>query len=1460
MHPSPSTHAIDEHEGTLIRVKWFSRASKLISYFSTLVSYLAAILVAVDIVGNNWELNDFAGDAKHFFTPLLEVNSQQDLEATYAFPLDASPSAVSNTGRFMIESAISQVHSVGTHYFLTLSSFPIVHAANDICGRLVDSYPVDVTQQSAVYLGHVQDQVTFIRGNTLSHVFGDSIVRTKAELDANSSTLVELGYEPGRVGLDMRLTTAIPIPPPRQSVRLNVTMYRFYGKAFCTGCNAGTELGMDTCSIVYSYNDTTKTLNVSSSSAIHGQSHAVGFVFLRRLGPVISLFLRGFCVVMACAGYGAARKTVKWTDSSTLTSWFKKQMHKFAPPLHRQPSHAFDFSYFCFNSDVFVILYSIAVFIDEDVAMVYARVLTTWYKPAPFDLWTELRLRALAFRWLWFNLLLVKFMKWICHFLSTARYNGSNFVMGWLNFSTVTSVYMTVFALFERTDYIEYGNSVRVYVTSVNEDLDSIYVEFENSWYMRGLWSLVFLMVGNLIGVLIVDHVINRRWWRLVAKNSLGRQHMFNSTSILSDMNVPYEDWSFHSIVLVRTRELCTIQWFITSHISCFGLPEEPSLIRKVTSSKMAAAGIRSTGMGQSPSKTSLGTTPSSASNSQKVVAKPSPPRMSMGRSADLRPTTSGRAADNRNSTGRAADMSYPRTSIGRAADLEASRTSLVNGEGNHSRSSLGRAADNNHSRSSLGRAADVVPSSHACSEMDGVGDVIESYLIAQDQDGCLHMCDCEKREVLAIGLEGKIMRDAFVRIGAKDSHLPRHTLEFTLSCELIMWNRVRERVNDNSLAPTSPSKPRKPSSWDSMAHSALKYITKTINAFAIFLVVVDILGNNWELHDFTGDAKHFRVPLLSTKSRSQLESGYVFPTLASPSSVSNVGRFMIDNTIEQVHCDNGTFYAITMNSFPIIHPDNDICGRLVNVYPVNTVDGGKIRLGTVEDQITFVRGNTLSHLFGDTDSVPPAPPGTNASVLTDMGYLPARAGLDMRLTTAIPVPRPGQKLPFNVTMYRFYSKAFCSACHPGTELGMDTCSIVYSYNDTTKAVTVHSSSAIYGQSHVLGFIFLRRWGVRISLVLRAFCLFLAFSAYGAARKTVRWVDMATLSTWAKNLAHMIVPPMYSHNSKAFSVIYFCFNSDVFVILYSIAVLIDEDVSMVYARVVTTWYKPAPFELWTELRLRALSFRWLWFNLFLVKLMKWACHFVSTAQHNGSNFVMGLFNFSSVPWIYMTVFALFERTDYIEYGNSVRVDVTSVTENLNSIYVEFMNSWYMRGLTSLVILMVGNLLAVLLVDHFVNRKWWRLIARNSLGRQHMFNSTSILSDTGLPLEDKTLHSMTMIKARALCSLHWFFTSHVVCFGLPEDRSLVRKLTKSSTNGGAKPATGSPMPHSPSRDLVEAIRPLTGGTPENKTIDADVHTLRQNDDGELFLFDSDNREVQALGIEVKILRDASYIIG
>ncbi|RHY69836.1 hypothetical protein DYB38_010185 [Aphanomyces astaci] len=569
---------------TLIHV-----VSNAVAWFGTCLSVVCAALVAVDIVGNNWELNDFVGNAKHFTTPLLDTTTRDSVGSMYAFPALSSPAAISNVGKFMLDMVLDQVHNPGKYYLLTMSSFVILNDANDICGRLKGSYPVDAAVNVTVRLGTIQDEVTFVRGTALSHVFGSTTTAPRAPPGAPSSTLDAMGYTPARVGLDMRFTTAIPVVDSSgQNTPLNVTMYRVYSKAFCSGCRPNTELGLDTCEIVRSYNDTTKYLVVSSSRATVGLRHKAGIITTRRLGPILSLWVRLTSILLAFGTFATTKKTVRWTDALSLTSWHARLLHKFAPPIHRQTSHAMDFVYFCVNSDVVVLAYSVATLFDEDVAMVYARVATNWYSNAPFDWWMELRLCALAIRWLWFNLGLLKLVKCISHIVSKHRTNGDNVVMGCLNFSSVPWIYTTVGAVLLRTEYIEYGNSVQANVLSTDEDLEAIYVEFESSWYMRGLPSLVCLLLGNLMLILTVDHVVYWRWWRVVATNSLGRQYMFNSTSIVINKDLLVHGEGLHPTLSIPARDLSTMQWFFTSHLTCFGLPEDPGVVRKLVATKVA--------------------------------------------------------------------------------------------------------------------------------------------------------------------------------------------------------------------------------------------------------------------------------------------------------------------------------------------------------------------------------------------------------------------------------------------------------------------------------------------------------------------------------------------------------------------------------------------------------------------------------------------------------------------------------------------------------------------------------------------------------------------------------------------------------------------------------------------------------------------------------------------------------
>ncbi|ETV93217.1 hypothetical protein H310_12814 [Aphanomyces invadans] len=63
---------------------------------------------------------------------------------------------------------------------------------------------------------------------------------------------------------------------------------------------------------------------------------------------------------------------------------------------------------------------------------------------------------------------------------------------------------------------------------------------------------------------------LNWQWWRATAKNSLCRQLMFNSTSILADVRGDAIDQPGYagSCLVIKSRALCTFRWFFSTHVN----------------------------------------------------------------------------------------------------------------------------------------------------------------------------------------------------------------------------------------------------------------------------------------------------------------------------------------------------------------------------------------------------------------------------------------------------------------------------------------------------------------------------------------------------------------------------------------------------------------------------------------------------------------------------------------------------------------------------------------------------------------------------------------------------------------------------------------------------------------------------------------------------------------------------
>ncbi|RLO12283.1 hypothetical protein DYB28_015267, partial [Aphanomyces astaci] len=299
--------------------------------------------------------------------------------------------------------------------------------------------------------------------------------------------------------------------------------------------------------------------------------------------------------------------------------------------------------------------------------------------------------------------------------------------------------------------------------------------------------------------------------------------------------------------------------------------------------------------------------------------------------------------------------------------------------------------------------------------------------------------------------------------------------------------------------------------------------VNRFAGLFCAILLTIDVVANDWEIISYVGNGRHFLTPLLDVESVDDMEVDYSFPAMSSPNGVSKIGRFMIDVALAQLIDRTGASYVLSMGSFSINDPSSNLCGSLRQTYPVFGTAISKnnsIHLGKVKDGITYLRGNTLTHLIGSSVTSPVAAPGANDKQLQDLGYVPSRAFADMRITTPLPLPPPGQVTQFNLSMYRFFSTSYCSGCTPYTELGLDMCSVVYSYNDTASTITIASSDNIPGFQHVLGMMFQRTWGTMASLIVRFVCVVMVLGAFGASEKTVRWTEPGDVDSWFKRLIH----------------------------------------------------------------------------------------------------------------------------------------------------------------------------------------------------------------------------------------------------------------------------------------------------------------------------------------------------
>ncbi|EQC24833.1 hypothetical protein SDRG_17278, partial [Saprolegnia diclina VS20] len=560
-----------------------ARVAKLLRHFDMLLGLVVILLVAIDSVTNNWAINDYIGDAYAFLTPLATVSHASDLTAQYSFPVASGLDDVSKIGFWMINHT---VHAMVTKspdvYFISVGSFPL-SASIDQCKMLVATYPFDMAASSTAYLGVASNTVTYYKGSALSHLFTTEM---RANASMQDDTLQSLGYAPGRTGTDMRLTTGVSVANHSRLQSTRIGFFKLFPKSFCTGCSPIPELGFGHCRATMVYNDAAKTLQLVSSVNDVGSVYKVGLLLPQSAFSSASHYVKAVAIVFAVGGYLASRRTVQWADfeSLKLDSIFSKILRTISPKYFPYPSLALRFDMFCYNSDIFVFLFAIGVLLDMSNCLYFLRIMNLYNADAPSFRYL-VQTYALTMRFLWINCAALKVLKLIWNLVSTSSYNGESTIMRYLNLTSVTSLYASAIMLVYVPPYIEYTNSVTHDLNQKTQPLDEIHVVAFESFYLRAVPAVLVLFAINLAVILAADHLLYYKSWQLVVKNSLARQAIFNSSSILCDylsgIEPDHSAGSKGSILICKARRLSTLQWFFMNHVTCFGLPEKELRAKK---------------------------------------------------------------------------------------------------------------------------------------------------------------------------------------------------------------------------------------------------------------------------------------------------------------------------------------------------------------------------------------------------------------------------------------------------------------------------------------------------------------------------------------------------------------------------------------------------------------------------------------------------------------------------------------------------------------------------------------------------------------------------------------------------------------------------------------------------------------------------------------------------------------
>ncbi|RHY25751.1 hypothetical protein DYB32_008124 [Aphanomyces invadans] len=442
------------------------------------------------------------------------------------------------------------------------------------CAGLKGNYSVpDVS--IPVRFAAVDDGVTFLRGNALTHFFTNDTVNDLPSKTSTMADLAVLGFHAARIQADLRMTTALVIKNTSSVQSIALPSYRIYSKSFCTGCIPMTTMGRGACNMTVKYVHATKTVEVSDSFSIPGSMYDFGLMMSWGVHDTIGTLLKYCALFIATAGYLASRKTIQWHDPDKIDTVTTKLVDMVFPKCLPHLSHAMRFDLFCYNSDMFVLLSVASNVLDMDKGIQYIREVNSFNSQSPQ--WSmSIQLLALSTRLLWLNLGLVKAAKVLVRLVSSSSYCGENQVMKLLNFSSVTTLYFSAVLLFYVPPYVEYNNSVRWDVSNRIENLDGCSIPSFSSFYYRTAPAIAIGLTLNVVAVLAVDHIVLFKRWRALGSNSLGRQLMYNSTSVSCDFVFDYAiEADGACVIRCKARKLSTLQWYFMTHMQCFCLPEK---------------------------------------------------------------------------------------------------------------------------------------------------------------------------------------------------------------------------------------------------------------------------------------------------------------------------------------------------------------------------------------------------------------------------------------------------------------------------------------------------------------------------------------------------------------------------------------------------------------------------------------------------------------------------------------------------------------------------------------------------------------------------------------------------------------------------------------------------------------------------------------------------------------------